>query len=120
VAGVVKSKAFEPPNLLVVTVADVMSSRDQAELVASVRDTIRNIGPVRVLLRLTEFAGWGHEAPLDNSTFWLQDHEAVTKMAIVGEPARRIAVLTAFAQPIRRIPIDYFGAEADARVWLGV
>jgi hypothetical protein len=117
----VLSKCVEPPDLLVVTLTGVMRSGDQAELIAWIRDRIRTTGPVRVLVRLIEFAGWHHaDAPIDDATHWLQDHEAVASMAIVGDPRQRLGVLTAIAQPIRRIPIEYFGREADARAWLGL
>jgi stage II sporulation SpoAA-like protein len=117
----VLSKCFEPPDLLTVTLTGVMNSRDQAELVGWIRDWIRTNGPVRVLVRLTEFGGWLlDDASHDDPTQWLQDHEAVSSMAFVGDPTQRLGVLTAIAQPIRLIPIEYFGREADARAWLGL
>jgi hypothetical protein len=118
---VVLSKTFEPPDLVVVTISGVLRARDQAELVAWVRGAIRTSGPVRVLVRLEEFAGWlPDDVLLTDPTHWLHDDEAVSRMAIAGDPTQRLTVLTAIAHPIRRIPIHYFGTEADARAWLGL
>jgi hypothetical protein len=49
---------------------------------------------------------------------WLRDNEGVSRMAIVGEAGWRVAVLTTIAQPVRRVPIDYFTTEEAARRWL--
>jgi hypothetical protein len=114
----VLSKAVEPPDLVVVTVGGVLTTRDQAEMVRWVRDAIATTGAVRVLVRLEDFAGWRHEPALDAASLWLQDGEPVSRMAIVGDAARRGAVLTAIAQSIRTMPIEYFGTESAARTWL--
>jgi hypothetical protein len=114
----VASKGFEPPDIVVVTVSGVMSARDQGELTAWVRHAIRTIGPVRVLVLLKDFAGWRLDPSADVAALWLQDHEAVVRLAIVGDPAQRLSVLTAIAQPVRRMPIEYFTTETAARVWL--
>jgi hypothetical protein len=116
---VVLSRAFEPPDLLVATVTGLVTSRDQATLVEWVRDTLRTLAQVRLLVVLHQFEGWKPEAPFTDISLWLQDHERVSRMAIVGKPAWRRATLTFIAQPSRRLPIEYFVNEAAARQWLG-
>lgn len=114
----VRSRVFEPPDLVVATLSGVVTSNDQAILVGWVRDLIRRFGEVRVLIVLHEFAGWKHESSLDSSALWLADNERMSRMAIVGDRKSRHAVLTTLAQPLRRIPIEYFETEREARRWL--
>jgi hypothetical protein len=113
----VLTKAFEPPALLVATTTGVITSRDQIEIVGWIREWIRGIGAVRVLLRLEAFAGWRPEA-YDDQAGWLRDDEAVVRLAVVGDPAWRRPVLTAMTEPLRRLPIVYFDNESQAREWL--
>ena len=114
----VLSKAMEPPDLVVVTVGGVLTSHDQAEMVRWVRDAISTTGAVRVLVRLEDFAGWRYEPTAEAASIWRQDGEPVARMAIVGDSARRCAVLNAIAHSIRKMTIEYFGTESAARTWL--
>ena len=114
----VRSRVFEPPDLLVANLEGVVTADDQALLVAWVRDWIRRTGEVRVLVHLTQFAGWKVGGSLDDSALWLRDDEQVSRMAVVGDRAWRVAVMTIVAQPLRRIPIEYFETEKAARQWL--
>jgi hypothetical protein len=110
-------EVFETPDLLVVTLSGVVTSRDQASVVARVREAIREVGPIRLLFLLEDFSGW-HPAAFNDRSLWLRDDEGVTRIAIVGEAARRMDVLTALAQPLRLIPIQYFDNQTAARQWL--
>ena len=110
-------EVLEKPDVLVVTLSGVVTSRDQAQVVAGVRKAIREAGPLRLLILLEDFAGW-HLAAFNDRSLWLRDDEGVTRIAIVGEPERRMDVLTAIAQPLRLIPIQYFDTLAAARQWL--
>jgi hypothetical protein len=111
---------LEPPNLVMATIAGIVSSQEQAELVAFIRSAVTITGSVRVLLCLESFAGWHPDARFDREDLWLHDDEGVSKIAIVGPPQWKATVLTLLAQPIRRIPIAYFALEPAARKWLGV
>jgi hypothetical protein len=117
---VVLSRTFEPPDLLVASVTGQVTARDQATVVEWIRLMLRTVGEVRLLVVLHDFQGWKQEASFANPTLWLHDHERVSKIAIVGCPEWRPTLLTFTAQPLRRIPIDYFETEAAARRWLGV
>lgn len=114
----VLSRTFEPPDLLVADVGGVVTSRDRAVLVEWVRDMLRMVRQVRVLVLLHRFAGWKPDASFSDSRLWLQDDDRVSKMAIVGDPEWRLAMLTFIVQPLRRTPIEYFETEAAARRWL--
>jgi hypothetical protein len=111
------SRAFEPPDLLVTTITGALTTRDQIEFVAWVREHIRTVGSVRVLVRLDGFAGWQPNA-FDDPAGWLADDELIAGLALVGDPRWRLRLLTAMAQPVRRTPIVYVDTEADARDWL--
>jgi hypothetical protein len=110
-------KAFEPPDLLVATLSGVVTSSDQADFVEWVRATIHTAGSVRLLILLEQFGGWHFES-LEDGRLWLRDDEGVSKMALVGSPERRLAVLTALGQPVRQMPIEYFESQTEARRWL--
>jgi hypothetical protein len=117
-AGMVVSRRFEPPDLVVAILRGIVTSHDHAELLESVRASIRQAGTVRLLILLETFAGWQPGAAFDSTTAWLQDDEAVTKLAIVGRQEWKLSVLLFMAQPLRRLPIQYFETEAAARRWL--
>ena len=116
----VLSRTFEPPNLLVVTVAGLVTPRDQAAVVEWVRDTQQIVREVRLLVVLYRFAGWKPDASFSDTGLWLQDSDSVSKLAIVGDAQWRRATLAFVAQPLRRTGIEYFETEAEARRWLGV
>jgi hypothetical protein len=111
---------LEPPNLVIATIAGIVTSQEQAELVAFIRSAISITGSVRVLLCLDSFAGWHPNARLDRDDLWLHDDEGVSRIAIVGPQGWKATVLTLLAQPVRRVPIAYFITEPAARTWLGL
>jgi SpoIIAA-like len=116
----VLSTGIEPPDVLVATVTGTLTTGDHVRIVEWIRSTIRMAGAVRVLLKLEQFAGWTPtDASADPSLLWLDDSEPVRKVAIVGDGRWRQQALTVTAQPVRRIPIDYFETETAAREWLG-
>jgi hypothetical protein len=114
----VLGRSFEAPDVVTATLAGVVTPKDQAELVAFVRAAIGTAGSVRVLLRLDRFAGWTTDPRFDRDALWLRDDEGVSRLAVVGESGWRTAVLTVMAQPLRRVPIEYFTTEEAARRWL--
>jgi hypothetical protein len=116
----VAGKRFEPPDLVGATFSGVVTAADQAEAVDWVHAAIRHLGSVRVLIVLEHFAGWLPGSAVYNHLAWLSDDERVSKIAVVGRPEWRSAVLTLAALPIRQTPIRYFETETEARQWLGV
>ena len=114
----VLSRTFEPPDLVVATVTGRMTPRDQAALVGFVRDSLQFARELRVLVVWDGFGGWTPDALFNDPACWLQDRDRVARMAIVGAAEGRDAMLAFIAQPLRRMPIEYFETEADARRWL--
>jgi len=117
---VVIHRSCDPDGLIEVTLGDIINAKDQAELVKFVRGAIASRGTVRVLVRLEQFVAWHPEALTGEPALWLDDDEGVAMMAIVGDLSWRRTVLTLVAQPLRRMPIEYFTDDAMARRWLGV
>jgi SpoIIAA-like len=111
-------RAYEPPDLLVVTLTGLLTARDQATLVEWVRDMLQSVRPVRVLVLLDRFEGWKPEAAFDSDALWLEDDDRIARMAIVGNAVWRLRLLAFIVQPVRHTPIEYFETEADARRWL--
>jgi hypothetical protein len=116
----VVSRSFEPPDLIVATIQGVLTSHDQEDLLDWVRSLIPRLGSVRLLIHLDEFGGWRLDRSFESPTSWLSDDEGVTKVAFVGRLEWEHNVLSLVAQPLRRLPIRYFGTDAAARRWLGV
>ena len=112
------TRAFEPPNLVIATVAGVVTSSDQADVIDWIRHWIGDVGAVRVLVLVELFGGWHPPDSLDDPRMWLRDDEGVSRMAFVGAPAWKRSVLTFLTQPLRRLPIEYFDSESAARRWL--
>jgi SpoIIAA-like len=111
-------RRFEPPNVIVITLAGVVTSRDQAELLEWARAVIRQVGPIAVLIHLEAFSGWKLDDAWDHKASWLNDDEGVSKLAFVGRPDWKPIVFNLVAQPIRQFPIGYFESEMTARAWL--
>ena len=114
----VLSRTFEPPDLVVADVSGRMAPRDQMALVEFVRDTLQIVRQVHLLILWHGVAGWQPDASFSDAACWLQDHDRVARLAIVGDPVWRREVLTFIAQPLRPLPIEYFETEAAARRWL--
>lgn len=112
-------RSCDPDGLIEVTLGDIITAKDQAEVVKFVRAAITTLGTVRVLVRLEQFIAWHPEALTAEPALWLGDDEGVAMIAIVGDLSWRRTVLTLVAQPLRRVPIEYFTDDAMARRWLG-
>jgi hypothetical protein len=115
----VMGRRYEPPDLAVVTLAGIITSRDQTELLEWVRALLRRVRSVRVLIHLEAFAGWRLDDPASGGAAWLNDDEGVLKIAFVGRLEWRPSVFSVIAQPVRALPIRYFETDAMARRWLG-
>jgi SpoIIAA-like len=117
----VVSRRFEPPDLVVAILQGVVTARDQADLVESVRASIRRAGAARLLILLDDtFGGWNLGESFDSAASWLKDDEGVSKIAIVGRREWKLSVMMLITQPLRSLPIKYFETEAAARRWLGI
>jgi hypothetical protein len=114
----VLSRVFEPPDLLIVTLAGVVTPRDQVDVDEWVRESIRTVGTVRLLVLLEWFAGWRPDGAHDAAALWVRDGEGVSRIAIVGSTKWKAHVLTAMAQPVRCVALSYFDSEPAARLWL--
>jgi hypothetical protein len=116
----VLSRTFEPPDLVLVDVAGLITPRDQAVLVEWAREMLEIVREVRLLVVLHDFGGWKPDAAFGDTRLWLQDSDRVSKMAIVGDAHWRMSILAFIAQPVRQMPVEYFEEEAAARRWLGL
>ena len=115
----VVSRRVEPPDLVVATLAGVVTSDDQADLLQVVRASIRRAGTVRLLIILNAFSGWNPGESLDRAAAWLDDDEGVSKFALVGRREWKLSVLMLLAQPLRQpanqVLRDRSGGAAMAR-----
>jgi stage II sporulation SpoAA-like protein len=112
------SRRFEPPDLVIATLRGVVTPQEQADLIDWIRASIRRVGTARLLVLLEAFGGWHPGESFDRAS-WLDDDEGVTRIAIVGREEWKAGIMTFIAQPLRRVPIEYFETEAAARAWLG-
>lgn len=114
----VLSRLLEPPDLVVATVRDYVTSEDQQEVVSFVRSSIASVGSIRLLIHFEQFAGWVLNG--DRERLWLCDDEAVSRIAVVIARNSRHAVETVTARALRRLPIAFFETDAAARRWLEI
>jgi stage II sporulation SpoAA-like protein len=113
-----KVGATEDGNLVHLELRGQMSTADQASLVYFVTKAVQRHGKIRLLVTLTDFAGWETSDDWDDAGMRIPDDTAVLKAAFVGDPRWKDGVFAFVAKGFRSIPIEYFPAEAAARAWL--
>ena len=81
---------------------------------------ITRIGPVKLLVVLTEFEGWERQGNWDHATFYVEHGDNIARIAIVGPERWRAEMLMFSAAGLRKGPVEFFpeGATAAALAWL--
>ena len=81
---------------------------------------ITRIGPVKLLVVLTEFEGLERQGNWDHATFYAAHGDDIARIAIVGPERWRDEMLTFSAAGLRKGPVEFFpeDATAAALAWL--
>ncbi len=108
----------ERGNLVHLAVQGRLSPTDQAAFVYFLTKAAERHGTIRVLVTLSDFAGWTADDDWDDAGLRLADDAAIQKAAFVGAPDWRDQIFAFVAKPFRTIPIEYFATEDAARTWL--
>jgi SpoIIAA-like len=78
------------------------------------------VGPVKLLVVLRGFDGWGSDGNWNDMSFYLRHGDRIERIAIVGPERWRTEAMMFAGADLRKAPVEYFGAQAlaDARSWL--
>ena len=82
---------------------------------------IRRIGPVRLLVVLSQFEGWEENPNWGDLTFYLAHGDSIDRIAIVGDEKWRSEALMFASADLRRAPVEFFSSQdalTEARTWL--
>src|SRR5262245_11834584 len=81
---------------------------------------IDRVGPVRLLVILTDLRNWQPSANWGDMTFYASYGHAIERIAIVGAPRWRSQALMFAGADLRKAPVQFFpvGTLDDARAWL--
>jgi SpoIIAA-like len=78
------------------------------------------VAPVRLLVVLREFDGWGTGGKWSDMSFSLGHGDRIERIGIVGPDRWRTEAMMFAGADLRKAPVEYFSARAlaDARAWL--
>jgi hypothetical protein len=81
---------------------------------------IDRVGPVRLLVILTDLRNWQPSANWGDMTFYANYGHSIKRIAIVGPPRWRSQALMFAGADLRKAPVEFFpvGTHEDARAWL--
>jgi hypothetical protein len=101
---------------------EILGQLGAAELAAIQRraaSEIRETGKIRLLVVLSDFAGWDASDPHDLG-FYIRHGDDIERIAIVGDPKWRDEALMFAGAELRKGPVEFFGTPDAARAadWL--
>jgi hypothetical protein len=82
---------------------------------------IRRIGPVRLVVVLSQFEGWEQNPNWGDLSFYVAHGDSIDRIAIVGDERWRSETLMFASADLRRAPVEFFSTQnalAEARAWL--
>jgi hypothetical protein len=84
------------------------------------RDEIRRVGSIRLLVVLDAFEGWEPHDDWGDLSFYISHGDAIERIAIVGDERWRSESLMVAIADLRKAPVEFFPPErlAGARDWL--
>ncbi len=90
----------------------------QTEFVRTIKDT----GPVKLLVMLENFTGWERTEDWGDTDFFFSHRNDFEKIAVVGDPKWEAQVLAFTGAGLRKGPVKMFpeAGESEARAWLAV
>ena len=84
------------------------------------RDEMRRVGPVRLLVVLDAFEGWEPDDDWRDLSFYVSHGDAIERIALVGDERWRSEALMMAIADLRTAPVEFFPPErlTGARDWL--
>ena len=82
---------------------------------------IGRIGPVRLLVVLSQFTGWDKDPNWGDLGFYVAHGDKIDRIAIVGDEKWRSETLMFASADLRRAPVEFFSSQDAldaARTWL--
>jgi hypothetical protein len=87
---------------------------------AEVAAAIAQRGSIKLLCVMHDFKGWQSDPGWSDLSFYSQNGDSITRIAIVGPEQWRDEAMLFAAAGLRRAPVQFFPESnlADARTWL--
>jgi hypothetical protein len=110
----------ERGNVFRLDIRGTLLKKDLDRCQETLTGEISRVGPVRLLVVLTNFEGWEPGAPWHDLTFFVRHGDKVERIAIIGDENWRSEALMFAGADLRKGPVEYFSAQAApaARAWL--
>jgi hypothetical protein len=110
----------EDGNICRVEIRGTLQNAEFEGCQAALAAEIQRLGPVRLLVLISEFEGWAPSAGWNDLSFYVKHGDAIERIAIVGDEKWRGHALIFSAAGLRRAPVEFFPAQdlAAARAWL--
>lgn len=107
-------------QILTIELRGELTQHGLAALQAAAAETIRDHGPIRILILAEGFGGWEPGGAWDDFSFQNEFDAQVERMAIVGDRRWEESALMFSAEGLRQFPIRYFATEDidQARTWI--
>lgn len=109
----------ERPDHVAIDVSDTLTKSDYDDLVPRLERLASERGPLRMLIRLSDFSGWEPPALWADLKFDLTHQDDMARIAILGE-SRLERWGTELSKLFLRADVEFFAAEEvePARRWL--
>ena len=111
---------FEPDGTCVLRGSGTLKQSEFAGIQKQIAGKIEQGAKPRLLAILENFEGWERGVDWNDLDFLMAYSDAITKIAIVGQPDWEAHALAFAGAGVRRAPVKFFPSEqmAQARIWL--
>lgn len=109
----------ERPDHIEIDVSDTLTKADYDRLVPRLERLAAERGPLRMLIRLSDFSGWTPPGLWADLKFDLTHQDDMARIAILGE-SKLERWMTSLSDLFLRAQVKYFAKEKEeqARAWL--
>jgi len=110
----------EHDNTCRIDISGLMSERDLAAAQQFAADEIRRLGKIRLLVVLSQFAGWEPGGSWKDLGFYVSHGGDIERIAIVGDARWRAEALMFAGADLRKAPVAFFRMTQTeaAQAWL--
>ncbi|HEY7169962.1 MAG TPA: STAS/SEC14 domain-containing protein [Vicinamibacterales bacterium] len=108
----------EQDNIYRLDISGVLTKNDFDRCQDALVAAMNRGGPVRLLFVLSGFEGWEKTPAWGDLTFYVKHGDSIQRIAIVGDERWRDEALMFASADLRRAPVEFFTALADAKKWL--
>lgn len=112
--------SHQSDRIYLLRVSGVLKKSELDDSQANFAQNIAAGGPIRLLVQLEGFEGWERNVDWGSTEFFFEHRDNFEKIAIVGEQRWEDEALAFIGAPLRKNPVRFFPASADAeaRAWI--